>query len=83
MTQDHQLREHLTSTIERLKALGVWSDADRLLRKVKQQYRRRFAKAGGVMTAGGQLESSKAGWDAVHDQWPLPAGATPLTSLTE
>jgi len=83
MNQDYQLREHPSSTIRRLKALGVWAEADRLLRKIKQQHRRQLDKAGGTPTLSWQVEANKAAWDAVHDRWPPPAGTEPLPSLVE
>jgi hypothetical protein len=60
---------------------GLWPDAEKLLRKIKMQFHRRYRKAGGALTLDRRLELAKASWDAVHDQWPPPAGTSPLESL--
>jgi hypothetical protein len=80
---DYQLREHPSETTKRLKKQGEWRAADKLLRKVKQAYHRRFKKSGGGLNTERRLELSKAAWDAVHDRWPPPADAKPLESLLE
>jgi hypothetical protein len=87
--QDYSLREHPASTMRRLKASGDWPEAGRLLRRIKQQCRRRLVKSGEVVESylefvkavEHQLEVSKKGWDAVHDRWPPPPGTRPQASL--
>ena len=78
---DCQLPEHPIATIRRLKALGVWPEADRLLRKVKQRFRRHAARVDGATTMTQRLQMTKAAWEAVHERWPPPSGTQPLESL--
>src|SRR5437870_1473165 len=80
-TQGQTLREHPTETKHRLVKAGVWREAERVLRKVKQTFHRRFKKAGGSLSLERRVEMAKAAWDAVHDHWPPPNGALPLESL--
>lgn len=89
--QDYTLLEHPVNTTRRLKASGVWPVASRLLRRTKQQWRRKLAKshrptAAGtlldfVKTADHHLKVAKAGWDAVQGRWPPPPGTEPISSL--
>ena len=79
--EDCQLLEHPMATIRRLKALGVWPEADRLLRKVKQRFRRQATKVDGGTTMTQRLQMTKAAWAAVHERWPPPPGTLPLESL--
>jgi hypothetical protein len=81
--KDHQLLEHPNETTRRLKALGEWKEADRVLRKVKQNLHRQYQSEGGPLTLGRRVALAKAGWDAVHEQWPPSAGAVPLDSVIE
>ena len=78
---DCQLLEHPNETIGRLKELGAWPEADRLLRKVKQRFRRQAAKIEGPMSMAQRLEMARAAWEAVLERWPPPPGTTPLESL--
>jgi hypothetical protein len=83
MFEDCSLREHPNETIRRLKALGVWPEANRLLRKVKQQYRRQAAKSEGAASLTHRLNATKAAWEAVLERWPPPIDAIPLESLAK
>ena len=66
-----------------MKAIGEWKEADRLLRKIKQNLHRQYQSEGGPLTLGRRVALAKAGWDAVQEQWPPPAGAVPLDSVIE
>jgi hypothetical protein len=78
---DHQLREHPDSTIARLKKLGVWEDAEKVLRKVKAKFTRKIRRAGGSLTLQRRIELAKFAWDEVQRRWPPPDGTPPLKSL--
>ena len=79
--EDCQLPEHPNETIRRLKELGVWPAADRLLRKVKQRFRRQVTNIEGPMSMAQRLDMTRAAWEAVLECWPAPPDATPLESL--
>ena len=80
---DQQLLEHPNETMRRLKAIGQWKDADRLLRKIKQNLHRQYQSEGGPLTLGRRVALAKTGWDAVQEKWPPPGGAVPLDSVIE
>jgi hypothetical protein len=81
--QDQGLSEHPSDTMLRLRQSGEWPAAEKLLRKVKQKYHRKFKKAGGGLSLARRVELSAAAWRAVHDHWPPPADAKPLESLLQ
>ena len=76
-----QLLEHPNQTIRRLKAIGVWPEADRMLRKVKQRFRRWAVKSDAAMTAIATARNDHDGMEGGSGALAASARHSALTSI--